>query len=77
MVIFDGKYAVDVGLLLTGRYSQAFPKHQSELDLPQDKAISNCWETTTRAAFCDPILQINPALLANVDLAQVPQIGKV
>ena len=31
------------------------------------KAKCNSWETTNEAAYVDPILQHNPALLANVD----------
>jgi len=33
------------------------------------KAKCNSWETTNEAAYVDPRLQRNPALLANVDLA--------
>jgi len=49
------------------RYSHAFPRHQPELDTLYMKAKCNSWETTNEAAYMDPKLQRNPALMANVD----------
>jgi len=39
------------------------------------KAKCNSWETTNEAAYVDPRLQRNPALLANVDEAQDDSTG--
>jgi len=52
------------------RYSHAFPRHQPELDSAYLKAKCSSWESTNEAAYVDPRLQRNPALLANVDEAQ-------
>ena len=53
----------------TDRFSHAFPRHQPELDTAYLKAKCNSWESTNEAAYTDPAMQRNPALLANVDEA--------
>lgn len=52
---------------ILGRHPRGFPAHQPELDSPYLKAINNSWQTTNNAAYIDPKLQRNPALLLSED----------
>lgn len=66
---FDKKpYEVPAELKnLKRRHPRGFPAHQPELDSPYLKAINNSWQTTNNAAYIDPKLQRNPALLLSED----------
>ncbi|KAJ8313341.1 hypothetical protein KUTeg_009127 [Tegillarca granosa] len=42
------------------RHPHAFPGHQPENDSVKQKAIYNSWETTTRSAYVDPKVRLQP-----------------
>ena len=53
-------YSKYLSYRLSDRHPHAHPGHQPELDSKAAKKIYNSWETTSRVAYVDPRIRLQP-----------------